>query len=177
MPAIPTLETERLRLRPFVRADAATVQLLAGAAEVAATTLNIPHPYPPGTAERWIATHPVIAAGGNGLNWAIERRADGALLGSISLGIVPAHRRAELGYWLGLPHWNQGYTSEAARRVVAFGFDTLGLHRLQATCFTRNRPSARVMEKAGLVYEGVLRGYVRKGDSFEDVAMYARLRP
>lgn len=174
--AVPTLATERLRLRPFTLADAPTVRDLAGAAEMAATTLNIPHPYPPEAAETWIAAQPVIAAGGAGLTWAIERQADGVLLGAMSLGIAARHARAELGYWLGAPYGNQGYMSEAAQRVAAYGFDTLGLHRLQAGCFPRNRASARVMEKAGLVYEGLLRGYVRKGDYFEDVAMYARLR-
>ena len=174
---IPTLETERLRLRPFARADAPRVRDLAGAPEVAATTLHIPHPYPEGAAESWIAAHAAIAAGGTGLNWAIVRRADEALLGSISLGIVPAHARGELGYWLGVPYWNRGYTTEAARRVVAYGFAELGLHRLQATCLPRNRGSSRVMEKAGLTYEGLLRGFVRKGEVFEDVAMYALLRP
>lgn len=173
---LPTLETGRLILRPFTLADAPAVQALAGAAEVARTTLNIPHPYPDGAAEAWIGSHADNAAAGRSYVWAVVRRAGGVLMGSISLGVEARHRRAEMGYWLGLPYWNQGYMTEAARRILAFGFDELGLQRIQATCFPHNVASARVMEKAGLIYEGLLRRYVLKGDQFEDVLIYARLR-
>jgi [ribosomal protein S5]-alanine N-acetyltransferase len=173
---IPVLETARLRLRPFTLDDAATVRALAGAPEVAATTLNIPHPYPEGAAEAWISTHREAAANANSVTWAIVRASDAVLMGAISIGLTKAHQRGELGYWLGVPFWNQGYTTEAARRVTAFGFADLGLHRVQATCLPRNVASSRVMEKAGLRYEGLLRGYFRKGETFEDVVMYAVLR-
>ena len=153
------------------------VRQLAGAWEVARTTLNIPHPYPEGLAVTWIEGQAAAAAAGAGYTWAITRRADALLIGAISLILSVRHQRAEMGYWLGLPYWNQGYMTEAARRVVAFGFDDLGLYRIQATCLPRNIASSRVMEKAGLTYEGLLRGYVRKGEQFEDIAMYARLRP
>jgi ribosomal-protein-alanine N-acetyltransferase len=173
---IPNLDTDRLRLRPFTLSDAAAVHTLAGAREVATTTLNIPHPYPEGTAETWIDGHAAAAAAGTGYIWAMVRKADELLMGGISLWVNATHQRGELGYWLGVPFWNQGYTTEAARRVVEFGFTELGLHRIQAGCFPRNVASARVMEKAGLIYEGLLRGYVRKEDRFEDVAMYALVR-
>jgi RimJ/RimL family protein N-acetyltransferase len=173
---IPTLETERLILRPFTPADAPTVRELAGLPEVAATTLNIPHPYPAGLAEQWIGRHAEGAANGEIYTFAIARRADGQLLGGIGIGGGGAHKRAEIGYWLGVRYWNRGYTSEAARRVVAFGFEQLGLNRIQSTHFPRNPASGRVMQKAGMTYEGVQRGYLLKGDTFEDVAMYAILR-
>ena len=171
---IPILDTDRLRLRPFVLEDAPTVQWLASDAEVAATTLNIPHPYPDGLAAAWISGHGAAAERGV-FTWAIVRRAGAALMGSITLSVNAQHRRAELGYWLGVPFWNQGYMTEAAHRVTVYGFEQLGLHRVQAACFPRNVASARVMEKAGLRYEGVLRGYARKGDTFEGIAMYAIL--
>jgi RimJ/RimL family protein N-acetyltransferase len=176
-PTIPTLTTERLVLRPFSAEDAPAVQALAAAPEVAATSLNIPHPYPEGTAAAWIARHAVAAADGTLRTWAITRAADSILLGSITIGVMQRHARGHLGYWLGLPYWNRGYTTEAARRVVAFGFGDLHLYRIEAACFPRNRASARVMEKAGLRYEGRLRGYVRKGEAFEDVLLYALVRP
>jgi len=174
--SIPTLSTERLLLRPFAAADAARVQALAGAPELAVTALNIPHPYPDGAAESWIARHVGIASEGVGMTWAIVRRQGETLLGAISLGLTARHQRGSLGYWLGVPYWNQGYTTEAARRVIQFAFDERGCYRVEAGCFPRNVASARVMEKAGLRYEGILRGYLRKGDTFEDVAMYALLR-
>jgi [ribosomal protein S5]-alanine N-acetyltransferase len=175
MPAIPELFTERLFLRPFTLADAPAVQVLAGAAEVAATTL-VPHPYPEEAAEAWIASHGELAARGERIDWAIERRADRTLLGVVGLGLVAPHRRGAIGYWLGTPFWNQGYATESARRVVAFGFAELGLHRIEGPFFSRNAASARVLEKIGMRYEGTLRGHVLRGDTFEDVAVYAILR-
>ncbi len=172
---IPTLTTERLVLRPFTSDDAPVVQTLANAATVAATTLNLPHPYPEGAAVAWIGTHATAAAEGKAYTWAIVRAEDATLLGAITLEVEPSHARGTLGYWLGVPYWNHGYTTEAARRVVAFGFVELTLHRIDAQCFARNRASARVMEKAGLRYEGMLRGYIRKGVTYEDVLMYAVL--
>jgi ribosomal-protein-alanine N-acetyltransferase len=174
---IPNLHTARLTLRPFAPADVTNVQRLAGAAEVAATTLNLPHPYLDGMAETWIAGHEERADQGIGLTWAIVRRDDTVLLGAISLGLHARQPRGGLGYWLGVPYWNQGYTTEAAYRVVTYGFAERGLYRIEAGCFPRNRASSRVMEKVGMRYEGVLRGYLRKGETMEDVAMYAVLRP
>ncbi len=163
-------------LRPFTTEDAPRVQALAGAAEVAATTLNLPHPYPDGAAAMWIGRHALAAADGQSYTWAIVHAADAALLGAVALTIEPRHARGGLGYWLGAPYWGQGYTTEAARRITVFGFVDLGLQRIEAHCFPRNRASARVMEKVGLRYEGLLRGYVRKGEVFEDVLMYGLVR-
>jgi ribosomal-protein-alanine N-acetyltransferase len=174
---IPTLTTERLVLRPFSAEDAPAVQRLAAAPEVAATALNIPHPYPEGAAAAWIATHAATAAEGTLWTWAITRAAVAVFLGAITIGVAQRRARGHLGYWLGVPYWNHGYMTEAARCVVAFGFADLHLYRIEAACFPRNRASARVMEKAGLRYEGRLRGYVRKGETFEDVLLYALVRP
>ena len=170
--AVPTLETARLRLRPFTPADAPMVRELAGDERVAAMTLNIPYPYPEGLAESWIASHAPAAAAGRRYSFAIERQSDGALLGGIALVVEQRHRRAELGYWLGVPFWNQGYTTEAARRLTTFGFADLGLHRIQATCLPRNPASARVLEHLGMQREGLLRGYICKDGIYEDLLMY-----
>lgn len=174
--AVPTLETARLRLRPFAAADAPVVRDLAGEARVAAPTLNIPHPYPAGLAADWIAGQAAAAAEGRAYTFAITDRVAGTLLGAIGIRPEAAHDRAEIGYWLGVPYWGRGYMSEAARRVTAFGFAELGLHRVQATCLPRNPASARVMEHLGMRREGLLRGYVRKDGVYEDLLMYAILR-
>lgn len=174
--AIPRLRTARLDLRPFSPHDAWSVRELAGAPEVAATTLNIPHPYPEGAAEAWIGAHAGNAERGEVYTWAVTLALEGTLVGAISLHVAKAHGRGELGYWLGSPYWGRGYMTEATRRVVAWGFGDLGLHRVQAKCLPRNVASSRVMEKAGLRFEGLMRGYVRKGDAFEDIAIYGVVR-
>ena len=171
----PTLRTERLLLRAFVLEDAAAVQRLAGAREVADTTLTIPHPYLDGMAESWIQTH--------GEAWERRERATFAItapphavIGTVALTLRLEHRRAELGYWIGRPFWNQGYATEAVRAVLAFGFEQLELNRIHASHFTRNPASGRVMRKAGMRLEGTLREHVVRWDRPEDLAVYSILR-
>lgn len=65
--------------------------------------------------------------------------------------------QADLGYELAPEEWGNGYASEAARRMLAFGFDELGLHRIWATCLAENTASARVLEKIGMRQEGRMR--------------------
>jgi ribosomal-protein-alanine N-acetyltransferase len=172
----PVLETARLRLRPFAPADAPDVQRLAGAREVADTTRLIPHPYPNGAAETWIASHAEQHEDDRALTLALELRDQGRLCGAIGLRLVADDRQAELGYWIGVPDWGKGLCTEAARAVVEYGFGTLELHRIWATHFVRNPASGRVMAKVGMTREGVLRGHVRKWDVFEDVEFWGILR-
>jgi len=171
----PILRTTRLTLRPFEVDDALGVQLLAGAREVADTTLHIPHPYPSGAAEQWIATHAGEWANGTGATYAITDGTTGELIGAIGLTIAPPHARGELGYWIGLPFWNRGYCTEAALTMLELGFGLLGLHRIQARHLTRNPASGRVMQKIGMQPEGINRHWMRKNERFEDLAMYAIL--
>jgi ribosomal-protein-alanine N-acetyltransferase len=172
----PNLETARLRVRAFVGADAPAVQRLAGARQIADTTLTVPHPYPDGAAEAWIATHGPAWQDRTGVTYAITA-ADGALLGAIGLALTPAHAVAELGYWVAVPAWGRGYATEAAVALCDFAFGVLGVHRIQVRHLTRNPASGRVMQKLGMQREGILRDAVRKWDRFEDLALYAVLAP
>ena len=172
----PMLDTERLLLRAFTLEDALRVRELASAREVAATTLYIPHPYDAGVAESWIASHPERFQAGEAVHYAITRKAEGDLIGAIGLQIQVAHRKAELGYWIGVAYWNQGYCSEAAAAVLDFGFEQLGLHRVFAHHFASNPASGRVMQKVGMLHEGRLRGHVLKGGTFHDLEIYGLTR-
>jgi RimJ/RimL family protein N-acetyltransferase len=184
----PTLETARLRLRPFRMTDADDVQRLAGDRAVADTTLNIPHPYEDGFAERWIGNHRDWFELGQQVVFAVVLKAATAkpdqprhlsaarLIGAVGLLIDRQDQRAELGYWIGKPYWNQGYCTEAARAVVDFGFERLGLNRIYAHHFVRNPASGRVLQKLGMAHEGHLRQHVRKWDAFEDLELYAVLK-
>ncbi|MFL5509066.1 MAG: GNAT family N-acetyltransferase, partial [Gemmatimonadaceae bacterium] len=143
----PTLTTERLTLRPFVADDAFDVERLAGMREIADTTLNIPHPYPHGGAAEWIRLHAPAWIEGTSATFAIIGQKLGALVGTISLIIKREHQRAELGYWIAPDCWNRGYATEATRAIIDFGFETLGLHRIESRHFLRNPASGRVMQK------------------------------
>jgi len=174
MTAQPTLKTERLILRPCVASDAEAIERLVSDIEIARHTLNIPHPYPQGGAADWIARHAGAFEKNEEIVFAIVTRS-GELVGAI--GLVPKkHDVAELGYWIGVPYWNRGYASEAARAVVAFAFDELSFHRVEAAHFSRNPASGRVMQKIGMRHEGTLRQAVKKWNEYLDTEMYAVLR-
>jgi RimJ/RimL family protein N-acetyltransferase len=172
----PTLETDRLILRPFTLADGPVVRRLAGEREIAATTLLIPHPYPQGAAEEWIGTHAEAYAKGESVTFAITRREDGALLGAIGLGIDSEHERAEMGYWIGKPYWNGGFCTEAAAAVLEYAFNALNLNRVFAHHFSSNPSSGRVMEKIGMRYEGECAQHFRKWGEFQDIRLYGILK-
>jgi len=174
---MPILRTPRLVLRPFLPEDAAAVQRLAGGRDIAASTLTVPHPYPDGAAEEWIGTHATAWAEQRVLTLAVTMPDEDVLVGAVGLELAMADRRAELGYWIGIPWWNRGYATEASQAIIGFGFTSLGLHRIMARHMARNPASGRVMEKLGMQREGVLRGHVLKWGVFEDLVVYAVLAP
>jgi len=172
------IKTQRLLLRGFTLDDAAETQRLAGDYAVARNTLTIPHPYEDGMAETWIESLVADEAQGHLLVFAIEREEDQRLIGSIGLsGIDSLHDHAEMGYWIGQPYWNQGYATEAASALISFAFRILGLNRVFAYHFARNEASERVLEKAGMQREGLLRKHAKKWGRYEDVAVHAILNP
>ena len=113
---------------------------------------------------------------GNGGPWGIVVRADGRLIGTIGLHVTFAHARADLGYAISRDVWGEGYTTEAGRAVLRWGFEELGLNRIQAFCVPENHASERVMQKLGLTYEGTLHEWMFVKGQFDDLKMYAVLR-
>ena len=171
----PTLTTDRLTLRPFRADDAFDIERLAGVREIADTTLTIPHPYPHGAAAEWILTHAPAWEKGTAATFAVVENESGRLVGVAALMIKRDHRRAELGYWVALDRWNQGYATESNQRLVDFGFEVLGLHRIESRHFLRNPASGRVMLKLGMKAEGIERDAAVKGDRYESFAVYSIL--
>lgn len=176
MKSCPELNTQRLLLRPFLLRDAADVQRLAGDRRIADTTQNVPYPYEDGAAECWISGQAQEFAAGNSVTSAIVLQASGGLVGAIALRINRDCDHAELGYWIGYPYWGQGYCTEAGQAVIDYAFTELGMNRLHATHFSRNPASGRVMQKLGMVREGMLRQHVKKWGQYEDVVEYGLLR-
>ncbi|MBL8843960.1 MAG: GNAT family N-acetyltransferase [Planctomycetes bacterium] len=168
---LPSLPTRRLLLRPFTAADAPTVQVLASAPEIAATTATIPHPYPDGAAALWIEGHAAAHASGNAAIFAITTPADG-VVGAIELRIAPAMLHAELGYWIGVPHWGRGYATEAAHAVVDHAFGALALKRVFAHHMSSNPASGAVLKKVGMKWEGRLRAHLHRARQFHDVELW-----
>ncbi len=171
----PDLPTSRLVLRPFVSEDASEVQRLAGEREIAANTLRIPHPYSLEMAREWIGSLAGSFDHSEQVVFAVVRATDHQLVGAVGLVIDPDNRAAEMGYWIGKPYWSQGYCTEAARKVLDYGFEQLGLNRIFASTFRRNTASARVLQKLGMVLEGTARQAILKWGRYEDLEIYAML--
>ncbi|WP_020617398.1 GNAT family N-acetyltransferase [Paenibacillus daejeonensis] len=170
------LVTERLTLRLLELSDAEAIEALAGDKRVADTTLNIPHPYPKGSATPFIRARQEAAARGDGYSFAVTLTEGKVFLGVVGLHVSKAHNMAELAYWMGSPYWSRGYCTEAASRVVQFAFDELQVNRVFAAAMTRNPASYKVMEKIGMQLEGTLRQHIRKGEVYEDLRYYGVLR-
>jgi len=145
----PVLATERLVLRAPSRGDVKAIAMLANERRVAENTLQIPHPYAPADAEQWIAaanTRP------GEVTFVIEF--DGDVIGACGFDIrnsaVP-----EIGYWLGVPFWGQGYATEAVRALIDHAFESGEHGVLQAGSRVSNVASRRVLEKCGFQWTGV----------------------
>ena len=156
-------------LRSHKQDDIPAIVQLAGAREIAATTLNIPHPYSMEDGRKFLATSRAEFRAGRLASFAICGLPGGELCGGAGLAISQEHQRAELGYWIAVPYWGMGYATEAARAVVEYGFANLRLHKIHAHVFAENAASSRVLEKIGMRREGRLRGHFQKWNQFIDV--------
>lgn len=169
------LTADLVRMRPLDLRDIPKVQRLASAKEIAENTF-VPHPYPPEGAREFVEKARQQWQDDEAYVFAIIERARGVFVGCMGIHPQPAHRRAEVGYWIGLPYWGRGYASAALRLIIGFGFDTLKLNRIAAGHFPRNPASGRVMQKANMTYEGRLRGALWHRDEYRDEVRYGILR-
>ncbi|MCU7930814.1 MAG: GNAT family N-acetyltransferase [Candidatus Thiodiazotropha sp. (ex Codakia rugifera)] len=171
------LETTRLLLRPIELSDSLEIQKAAGAREIADTMISLPHPYPVGGVERYIALQQAERDAGGSVTFTIKHKTEAWFCGLIEVrDIDRTHSQGELSFWLAIEAWGRGYMSEAVQTVVQYGFESLDLNRLYAYHMLRNPASGRVLEKNGFKQEGLLRQRVRKWGQFEDVLLWAILQ-
>lgn len=145
----PPLTTARLALRAPEHRDCEAVVRHIGDWEVARNLQAVPHPYGAEDAEFWLER--IVPAH---WVWAITRQGEGDLMGVVSLIPKAESGLTELGYWLGRKHWGQGIMTEAARAVVAFGFETLALAEIASGYFADNHASGAVLGKLGFIETG-----------------------
>jgi RimJ/RimL family protein N-acetyltransferase len=105
---------------------------------------------------------------------AVQRIEDGKVIGLLSL-VCKEHKLGEVGYALGVDHRGQGYATEGARALMAYGFTSLGLHRIQATTSSDNTESWRVMDRLGMTREAQLRDAAFRDGRWFDVLIYGIL--
>ncbi|MVO99536.1 GNAT family N-acetyltransferase [Paenibacillus lutrae] len=173
---LPVLETDRTILRKLRLEDAQDIFEYCSDDEVSQYTTWFSHLTLEDTAgfiERVLNAY----HNGEAASWGIEHKQTGKLIGTC--GFVHwniAHSKAELGYALSGKFWNQGFMSEVTRRIIQFGFEKMALVRIEARCHLENRGSARVMEKSGMEFEGILRKHIFTKGEYQDVNMYSIIR-
>lgn len=171
------LETDRLILRRFTMDDAeAMFRNWASDPEVTKyltwpthENLDISR----GVIKNWLSGYEAD----NNYSWAIELKALHEPIGSIAAVKVEDNTNlVHIGYCIGKPWWHKGYTSEALTRLVRFFFDEVGANRVEARFDPRNPNSGKVMAKAGLKYEGIMRQADRNNQGgLCDASYYATL--
>lgn len=106
----------------------------------------------------------------------IFRRQDEALLGGVTMSNIRrgVAQSCSLGYWMSVRHAGQGYMRRAVDLVLAFAFDELRLHRVEAACIPGNDRSLGLLEKAGFVREGYARRYLLIDGRWQDHVLLSR---
>ncbi len=173
---LPALETDRLILRPLRMGDAGDLYAYASDPEVSRHVLWDTHRSLTDSRQFLRAAIRQYRRGLPG-SFAIVLKESGRMIGTIGfMWVNTDHKSAEVGYSLHRDYWNRGLMTEALRAVIAFGFDTLCLHRIEAQHETDNPASGQVMAHAGMRREGVLRQRLMNKGRYVDVALYAILR-
>ncbi|MGW8825136.1 GNAT family N-acetyltransferase [Paenibacillus lautus] len=172
----PELETQRLRLREIRLQDAEAIYRCFSHEQVTRyygqDTLTSPE-----QARRFIELFANNYAEQRGIRWGIERKDRQGLIGTIGYNAwSPRHRRAEIGYELHHDFWRQGYASEAASAILAYGFQELGLTRIGAVVFIENQASHALLAKLGFEAEGTLRQYIYQNGTAHDTLVYSLLQ-
>jgi [ribosomal protein S5]-alanine N-acetyltransferase len=173
--SLPVLETERLLLRAIEENDSAAIFDYACDPEVARYTTWDAHKSME-DAKNLVRFIRKRYSENKPSNWAVILKNQSRLLGTCGfVSGFPVNKRAELGFSIRKDCWNKGYMTEAVRKVIDFGFKVIGLNRIEACCDAENKASARVLEKCGLKFEGVLRQYVFNKGKFRDIRSYSIL--
>lgn len=146
--------------------------------EISRWAYRIPWPYGQAEATAFLAMAEADRAAERAAHLAVVDAGSGALLGGVGLAAVDwGNRSAEIGYWVKRDARNRGVARRAARLVVAWAVEDLGIDRIELHCAPDNAPSQRVAEAAGFEREGLLRGHLLTPDGRRDSVVYGLLAP
>lgn len=162
---------DKLKLRAWEKADKQELQRIANNLNVAKYLRELfPSPYTSNDAEKWISINEMVL---EETQFCIEY--DGKPIGNIGIYIQnDIHKfTAEIGYWLGEEYWNKGIITDCIKIVTPFFINKFQLKRIYATTFSENIGSAKALEKAGYVLEGILKKNAFKNGVDIDSNMYA----
>ena len=146
------IETHRLRMRALRDSDLLDLVSLINNWEVACWVSAVPHPYTPADGREWIARVRQDHATGRPRRFAIALKDTDRLIGGVGLDGSTGDDSEEpaLGYWLGQPHWGNGYAREAVAAVIDYGLRTLGMATIRAYTDPGNLASQKVLLHCGL---------------------------
>jgi RimJ/RimL family protein N-acetyltransferase len=176
MPYYPIL-TARLKLRPFTRGDVDAVLAYRKREDVARFLFDAPmnHDMVTEAIQQRIGQISLYDEDDK-IILAVERIEDRLLIGEISLILRSLEfEQGEIGYIFNPDFHGQGYATEAAAALLAFGFDEYGMHRIMARCDARNIASSRVMERLGMRREAYFREHMLVKGRWDEEFIYAIL--
>lgn len=156
----PRLDDGRLCVRPFEPDDAPAVRAACDDADVAHWIHLLPSPYTAADAEEFVAGSRRSLAAGERARLAVCDVATGELLGSVSLDLFREREAAEIGYWIKREARRRGVALAAARLVVRWAFEEVGVERLEILVYPGNQASQALAGKLGFVREALLRGFL-----------------
>ena len=165
---LPSLETERLLLRPLSALDLEFVFRHFSDPHVSRYLLD-EEPLTTREQAQAIIDFYVLPGRKPYNRWVIVRKTDARPIGTCGYHQWrSAHRRAEIGYDLEEASWRQGIMTEALQTMLRYGFEQMGLNRVEALVYVENQASIRLLERLGFQREGLLRQYFRQGDTYYD---------
>ncbi|MFA5050491.1 MAG: GNAT family protein [Patescibacteria group bacterium] len=167
--------SKKFILRPLKKGDEFSLTKNINDKIISRNTMTIRYPYKIKDARAWINQNLKSAKKKKKTKIVFVIDIGNEVVGSIGLHKIEGHC-TELGYWLGKKYRGQGIMTEAAKLVTKYAFSELGLKRVYATVFLFNKPSARVLEKAGFKFEGKLIKNKKKGGKFLDSLLYAKVK-
>ena len=169
MENFPELQTERLILNQPKWDDVPTIVSYAGNIKIVENTRSMPYPYHEEDAISWIHMVNTGFKDKDQFIFALRLKSKNEFIGGVGLSLDVRNNRAELGYWIAVPFWNQGYATEAVSEILKFGFETLGLNKIVAVYLTTNSASGKVMIKNGMIKEAELKDHdVKRGHTAKD---------
>lgn len=173
---LPLLKTDRLILRKICLDDAEDIFEIGSCQDVAQYVTWDVHKSMDDT-RKYLASMEENPKKKQLYPWSIVCKENNKVIGGCGyMNWLPESSRAEVGYMISKKYWNKGYMTEALREVIKFGFEKMGLNRIEALCTPENTASAKVLEKVGMKFEGLLRQYLFFKDKFWDFNMYSILR-
>lgn len=176
MKKFPALATERLVLDQIMPADIPNIVAYAGNKKIADNTRTMPHPYLAANAIAWINMANQGFRNKDNFIFAMRNKDDNTFMGGIGLTLDQEHSRAEIGYWIAERFWNMGYTSEAVKSLLKFGFEELYLNKIVATYISTNVASGKIMIRNGMVKEGEFKNHDIKNGEYVTLIHYGLLK-